>query len=256
MQEETPKSPKAAAPKPRPQPVSLDLAPPDRFISFWAKLGEKLVPKLGTLLVLVIAGMVVAMVVWGGMQFAEAKREKATALLSRALRVYGADLLPEKDAPPVDEETPRFKTVKERADAALQALDKLDQEYGSSDAATRGLLLRAGIHYDQGRYEQAAAAYRAFVDKKPPSAALLATAREGLGVSVEAQGKLDEALSIYKEATVDFYKDRMAWNQARVYTKKGDKKKAAEIYKEILSKSPQTPLKDDINNRLASLENS
>jgi tetratricopeptide (TPR) repeat protein len=88
---------------------------------------------------------------------------------------------------------------------------------------------------------------------------LAALAKEGVGLSLEAQGKLDEALTAYTQlepSSGDFYKDRAMYAQARIYQKKGDKEKAKSIYQQILTKQPQTLLKDEIQTRLASLEGS
>lgn len=243
--------------RPRPTPVTPGLAPPDRFISFWSRVGDMILPLLTRLLGLAFVLLIIGAVVWGVSEINSSRHEKATALLSSALRIYQAELLTGDKTPGDSDETPRFKTAKERADATLAALDKLDQEYKSSSAAQRGVLLRAGVHYDQGRFDQAAQAYRQYLDQKPESPDQIAAAREGLGLAVEAQNKLDEALAIFKDQSGlpgDYYKDRLQWAQARVLAKKGDKKAAMDIYKD-LSQKAQPPLKDDAQNRLAALEN-
>lgn len=226
-------------------------------MEFWQRLIANLAPMLGSLLALAIAGLVIAVGVWGVAQYMEGRREKATDVLSQALRVYQADLLGDKETAAATDDTPRFKTAKERADATLKTLDELNREWGGSDAAVRGLLLRASVLYDQERYDEAAAAYHQFIDKGPPKShdsALLVEAREGLGLCAEAQNKLDEALKYYGEPPPgDFYRDRLLLDQARVYLKKNDKKKATELYKEILEKFPNSPIHDDVNNRLMAL---
>lgn len=230
-------------------------APPaqDRFIEFWQRVYGNLAPMLGSLLVLAVGALIISGGVWGVMQIMEGRREKATDMLSQSLRIYGAELLGDKDTAPTGDEVPRFKTAKERADATLKALDDLNREWSSSEAAQRGLLVRASVLYDQERYDDAAAAYRQFLDKGPKSNALIAQAREGLGLCAEAQNKLDEALKLYSETQGDFYRDRLLLDQARIYLKKNDKKKAIEIYKEIVAKFPTSPIHDDVNNRLMAL---
>ena len=57
------------------------------------------------------------------------------------------------------------------------------------------------------------------------------------------------------QAACDLFKERSQWNQARVYAKQGNKQKAVEMYKELLAKGdPKSSLRDDIQNRLAQLE--
>ncbi|MGZ3408362.1 MAG: tetratricopeptide repeat protein, partial [Polyangia bacterium] len=111
-------------------------------------------------------------------------------------------------------------------------------------------------YYDMGRIDDAAAAYEKFIKSAHPSPLLLA-AKEGLGLCKEQQGKLDEALTAYQglePKTGDFYRDRALWDEARVWQKKGDKKKAAEKLKELVAKVPASPLKDEAQTQIAQLE--
>ena len=85
---------------------------------------------------------------------------------------------------------------------------------------------------------------------------LIALAQEGVGLCAEARNDLAAALASYQaQQAIGFYKDRAAMNLARVYAKQGDKKKAVDTYKDLLSKlPPQGALRDDIQNHLAALE--
>ena len=52
-----------------------------------------------------------------------------------------------------------------------------------------------------------------------------------------------------------FARDRARLHQARVYIKQGNKQKAIDMYKELLAKAgASSPIRDDIQNRLAALE--
>lgn len=236
-------------------------AAPDQFIGFWQRLYEGLIPYFSRALVLLIFGIVVAGVSWGVSQWLEGRRERATEALGRAVRINEAELLSDKDKDKdkdldLESEIPRFKTANERAEATLKALDELDKSYGSSAAAQRGVLVRAGVQYDLGRYADAEASYRRFLNDKPRADSLVALAQEGMGLCAQARGDLPMALSVFENlASIPFYRSRALWNQAHIYTRQGNKKKAIEIYKELLSKAtPQDPMRDDIQNRLAALE--
>ena len=100
------------------------------------------------------------------------------------------------------------------------------------------------------------ALYRQFLASKPSEQALVALAQEDIGLCAEARGELDAALVAFQAQQIgSFYRERSLWNQARIYAKKNDKKKAIEIYKDLLSKAaPQSALRDDVANRLAALE--
>jgi predicted negative regulator of RcsB-dependent stress response len=241
----------------------LPTAPPDQFVGFWQRMYEWIAPFVTGGLLVLIGVVVLIVAAWGGSVWLEGRKERATEQLGRSIRIAEAELLPavdkdkDKDADSeIDSEIPRFKTAKERDDAVLQSVTELDKTYGSTPAALRASLLRAGVLYDQAKYGEAEAAYRKFLDSKPSEPALVALAHEGVGLCAEARGELDAALTAFQAQQVGtFYRERSQWNQARIYAKKKDKKKATEIYKDLLSKAaPQSALRDDVQNRLAALE--
>jgi tetratricopeptide (TPR) repeat protein len=225
-------------------------------MALWQKIADKIVAYFSRALLLAAGAVLVFIAAWGVGQWMEARREKATELLGHALRIADAELLRDNETADTDSDVPRFKTAKERTAAELKALDELDHDYGSSEAARRGSLLRAGLLYDEGRYADAEALYKSFLANKPAETSLLAVAYEGLGLCAEARSDFGGALSAYeKQADESFTHERGLLNQARVYAKQGNKQKAIEIYKDLLNKAgPQSPLRDDMQNRLASLE--
>jgi tetratricopeptide (TPR) repeat protein len=233
-------------------------APQDEFVGFWDKLFKKAEPYARAIGITVLTAGVLIVVVWGAMSWMERKSQSATEAFGRAVRIYEAELVTSDEAPKSDEENPvpHFKTDKERAEATLKELDDFDKKYGHSSTADEAMLFRGGVYYDMGRIDEAAVAYEKFIKGAHPSPLLLA-AKEGLGLCKEQQGKLDEALTQYQglePKTGDFYRDRALWDQARVLTKKGDKKKAAERLKELVAKMPSSPLKDEAQTQIAQLE--
>lgn len=230
----------------------------DKFLTFWQKILDWLIarsPMIGLLILVVVVALTAA---WGVKSMLASRKEKAAEQLSKAVKIAQAELLRDTESSSPDNELPRFKTEKERAEAAIKALDKLRADHGGSEAADHAALVRASILMQQGKYDEARAAYEEFLKKPVQNEALYGAAREALGLCAEAQGKIDEALKIWQEAAASpnagFYKDRFLFAQARLLVQKGEKKKAAELYKDILAKSPQSTLKDEINNRLLALE--
>ncbi|HEY2743509.1 MAG TPA: tetratricopeptide repeat protein [Polyangia bacterium] len=234
--------------------------PQDEFVGFWEKFFKRIEPYARAIGIMTVTAGVLIAVVWGAMTFLERKSQAATEAFGHAVHVYEAELQTGDEAQKTDEENavPRFKTEKERADATLKELDEFDKKYGRSSTADEATLFRAGVYYDLARWDDAAAAYDKFIKHAHPSPLLLA-AKEGLGLTREQQGKLDDALAMYQELepkTGDFYRDRALWDEARVLGKKGDKKKAAEKLKELVAKVPSSPLKDDAQTQIAQLEGS
>lgn len=250
-----PTTPKTSPTKSKRDVPQTDVS--DKFLTFWQKILDWLIarsPMLGLLILVMVVALTAA---WGVKSMLASRKEKAAEQLSKALKISQAELLRETESSSPDDELPRFKTEKERADAALKALEKLRADHGGSEAAERAALVRGSILMQQGKYDEARAAYEDFLKKPVQNEALAGAAREALGLCAEAQGKIDEALKIFQEGAASgpaFYKDRFLFAQARLLLQKGEKKKAADLYKDILTKSPQSPLKDEINNRLLALE--
>lgn len=239
----------------RKKPLTED----DEFVEFWTRLGIKLKPYATAIGIALGTALVIVFVVWGIAAHREKKREEAGEMFGRAVRIYDADLITDTNPEKSDEldPIPRFKTEKERVAATLAQLDALDKKFGGSSVADQSLMFRAGILFDEGKYEDAAREYARYLKDAPHDAAVTAVAREGAGLCDEARGKLDDALKNYQELepkTGDFYRDRALYDQARIYAKKGDKKKAGALYREILEKVPTTALKDEVQSHLADLE--
>jgi tetratricopeptide (TPR) repeat protein len=240
----------------------------DQFVGFWQKFFEKVAPYARAIGITLATTLAIVLVVWAVSSWRESRAESAAESFGRAIKIYDADLV--TDANPAeksDEENPvpRFKTEKERADATLAALDDLDKKWGSTDVAKNAALFRAGVYYDQGRYDDAARYYKDAATRAGDDPSMRALAREGQGLCDEARNRLDEALAAYQALepkSGDFFRDRALCDQARIalcdqariYLKKGDKKKAGNLYKEALAKMPQSPLRDEIQNQLAVLE--
>jgi hypothetical protein len=233
----------------------------DEFISFWARFFNAVAPYARAIGITLATAVGIWFAVWGFQGWREGKAEKAAEMFGRAVKIYDSELLGDQPPPKTEEENavPRFKTAKERADAAVAELDKLDKQHGGSAVAKNAVVFRAGVLYDQGKFDEAATLYNQYLASGAKDGTVVTLAREGAALCDEARGKLDDALAKYKAlepkgAKNDFYRDRALFSQARVYVKKGDKKKAAELYKEVLTKVPATPLRDEIQNQLTQIE--
>jgi len=147
-----------------------------------------------------------------------------------------------------------FASVKAKNEAALALVDRIEREYGSTDVAVQARLVKAGLLFDLGRYDEAAALYQKMVEK---GGSLRFLAAEGQGYAYEAKGDLDAALTAFQRLQPDekgFYRDFALFHQARILARKGDKAGALTLYQQILDQWPQSALKTDVTNRIALLE--
>jgi tetratricopeptide (TPR) repeat protein len=245
-----------------------ELQQPDEFVSFWGRAFNVVSAQGRPIAAGLAAGAILIGAAWAYAELSRSKEEKASVGLAHALKLYNAPVLPEgkegkeaKELEPqlkalAEEGLPRFKTEKEKREAALKALDQMLAESGGTKTAREAELARAGVLYDLGRFDEALKAYADFLARTGAEERMRFLAREGRGYAFEAKGELDAALDEYRklEADAPFYKDRASYDQARVLERKGQKAEAEALYKKIIERSPVTPLREEITNRLAELE--
>jgi tetratricopeptide (TPR) repeat protein len=248
-----------------------ELRHPDEFVTFWTRAGEwasrfaseqrRALIAAGTALVTVVVGFIVFSNV------AERRATQATETLVRIEKLAAADLRPDgapatnADGTPVtDDDVPRFKTDKERAEAALKELDTFLAESGNP-LKDEGRLERGPLLLELGRAPEAIDTYQqVLADSLDPRLVFLA--HEGLGYAQEQKGDLDAATATFAKLDDDaaalkgsgFYADRALYHKARIAELRGNADDAKKLYKEVLDKNPTTSLRDDITNRLAVLE--
>jgi hypothetical protein len=243
------------------------LEPSEAALNTWEKAQGSIAPYRNKILAL-LATVIVVLLAVGIYGWWSKQRETAATLgFQRAVetaqaRVTGSDPVPALDLPgtPADETT--FKTSLEKHQATLAALDQLQD--GSSVAKHAGLL-RAGVLYDLGRFDEAAAAYREVAGL---GGALAMIGREGVGLSLEAKALaekdanartagLDAALAEYKQLQPEdkgFYRDMALYHQGRILALKGDKPGAIALFKELTQKFASSPQAREARTRLELLE--
>jgi hypothetical protein len=254
------------------QPAVTAVEPTEAVLDFWGRVAKTLHPHRTKILVLAsfAAVLLIGLSIWSWLD--RRREEGATegfqaAVATEKARLEGAE---QNDFQAMlmgeDPSAPKFKSAEERATAALTSLDKLEKDYGSSDVGKRARLVRAGVLYDLGRYEDAANAYKAATASA--EGPLKFVAREGLALSIEAKALaekdaaartagLDKALAEYKQLQPDaqgYYHDVALYHQARVLALKGDKAAAIALYKQIVEKFPTSSIVGDARERLSLLE--
>ncbi len=246
------------------------VAPAEQFQTLTSRLFTALRPHFGKIAA-VTGGVVLvvgAMSVWSW--YKTRRDARATTAFGKVVDVMRAQVV--KEEPPdykPDPDEPHFKSQEDKTQAALAEMERLDKEYGSSGVAKEATLLKAGLLYDLGRWDDAMAAYKKFLASGPTGEPAY-VAKEGLAYAIEAKGLAladkdpDKAKAIYADALREFerldpdekgpHRDMALYHQARMKALMGDKKGAIETYKLVLSKFPATPVAPEINNRLAILE--
>jgi len=257
------------------KPTSVPEA--DEFISGMDRLSRALKPHALRLVVFfgVVAVIVVSYTTWHWWQ--QRKLTSATELYGRAVALSHVPLAPEaqdeadepkKNAPPPD---PRglpseFATAADRSRAVLGALEELAAEYGGTAVGQQGLLLHGETLYRLGRYDDAIARYREYLEAGGP-AELMLSAREGVAYSLEAkavqqkdakarQAGLEEALKAFQEMQPQGEgprRDEALYHQARIQAELGRKDEARKSLEQILVQHQESSLKRDVEMRLTAL---
>ena len=226
----------------------------DEFVSFWEKAFTAAAPYARAVGVSGAVAVLILAVAWGGVAWSQHRTETSTEALGKALKGYGAEVTTgDVETKPDPNGPPKFKTDKDRLEAALAEAKRVQKDHGGA-IGDEAALIEAAALVDLGKLEEAVALYQKVADRQ--TGALGQLAHEAWGVVLEQQGKLDEALKQYEAAlpkSGDFYRDRALYAQARIYIKKKDKKKAMDLFTEIVQKMPTTSLKDEMQNQVALL---
>lgn len=245
--------------------IKKDLKQPDEFVSFWTKAGagarefyasrQRAVLIGAGALVLVVVGTLIFSAV------AEKRAIRASQALDRVQKIATAELVPEgATSAPASDGVPRFKTEKERLEAALKELDGFLSAQPGNPLREEALLQRGSLLLSLERADEALAVYNQLVDSGKLDNRLRFLAHEGQGYAHERKGDLDRALASFGKLGDDaagmpgFYKDRALYQKARLTELRGNRNDAAKLYQEVLDKNPNTSLRDEITNRLAVLE--
>jgi tetratricopeptide (TPR) repeat protein len=126
--------------------------------------------------------------------------------------------------------------------AAPEAYLKVATEYPDSSAAARAVLLAAGGYFTQARYDQAKAQFERFLREFRGNSAygdLQGEALLGVAASLEADGKLAEATTAYKDLVDHHPGDHVVpqarFALARLYEAQGKLELARDAYQQAAS---------------------
>ena len=135
--------------------------------------------------------------------YAKSQAGDASTLLWEATQTLNAPLGDEED-PLADEESEdaeRYETIGARADAALEKLDALLADYGSTDLAPWAQVLRGRALYQKGEHEAAREAFGRALSEG--GADVRPRALEGIAFTFEAEEAWDEAIARFEELRSD-----------------------------------------------------
>ncbi len=153
---------------------------------------------------------------------------------------------------------PRFKTERERLEAAIKEADSFVARFGRQGLGRKAIFGKASRLLVLGKADESAALYQSLAasETRPD---LRVMEQAGAAAAQEAAGKLDDALRAYSALADEsqhgdsFYLDRALFAKARILERQGKAKDAEQVLREILNKVPKTSLRPQIDDRLAIL---
>ena len=130
------------------------------------------------------------------------------------------------------------------------------EKYGTSPVGDLAVLMRAGIYFDQGKYDKAIGDYQSFLEDCD-QAELRRTATEALAYAYEGLKQWDEALKTFERlADADADEDRQAlvrYHKARLLGKQGKTDDAIKELEEIIKSAKSPALIERAGQQLAAL---
>lgn len=193
--------------------MSSDITDTTWFYEYlaWAETHKKQI--IATVVGVAIVALVISYAVWR-------KGQTAMAANEALLKITTSAIMGEKESTP-------------SAEAYLRVAD----EYPSTLAGGRALLLGAGALYNEGKYAQALEQFRKF-QKEYGHPDLDPIAAFGVASALDAQNKVDEAIQAYQEVIRQYGKESVAAQArlalGRLQESKNQPEQALKLYDELL----------------------
>jgi|SRR5690606_8791691 len=220
------------------------LLEPDSFMvvggeaSSWLMRHERKVIG-GAIALLVIGGIIAVVSLIQGRAETRAARELGVALelLTRPVAGSPEALQTSPDVTP-------FATERARDEAVHEAMGTFREAHPDTRAARLAALAQAQSDFRLGNHAEAQAGFESFLQLTDTDVAMRANAIEGLGYSLEAQGKTDEAISAFEKlsstTTGAFMPGMGDYHKARLLQAKGQQPEALELWRSVTVSHPNT----------------
>jgi TolA-binding protein len=189
---------------------------------------------------LVVAAIAAA--VGGYFWWSKRSADRAGAMLGEATAIVEAPIVPAPTLPGASQQPGTYPTEAARRDAAIQALQRVAAEYGSTDAGLAARFQLGGLFLGAGRAADAETAFRDVADAG--SSLYSPSARMGVAEALAAQSKYEQAIQVLTELSGDrngpLPVDGVLMQLARTCAKAGKTQDARAAYKRIVDEFPES----------------
>ncbi|MFP2927676.1 tetratricopeptide repeat protein [Pyxidicoccus sp. 3LG] len=233
-----------------------ELRAPDTFMKVGAEASDWLAQRQK------LIGIAAGVIIVGGLGVAIANEvskrgeEKASQALGQALAILERPVEGVEPAQPGDTAVP-FKTMQERDQELVKALDQFRQDHGGTRSATTAALTLGKAQFRLGEFGKAQEAFGSFLKDAPQSEPLRAGALEGQGYAFEAEKKYDEAIKAFDQMATagggEFLPGMGAYHKGRMLILQDKKEEAAQVLSKVSTDHPNTAAARMSSERLAVL---
>ncbi len=184
------------------------------------------------------------------------QQDKANQALAAALKVYQAPVTA-TGAKPADPDEPSFPTDAARRARAKQLLDKVHQDYGSTDAGDVAGLYLAQIAADEGKLDEARKLWSDYAGGHKGTM-LGAEAQLNLLALDRKQGKGEDVVkdlrSMLEKGESPLPQDMILHELGSTLEQVHRPQEAIQSYQRILDEFPQSPYRSDAQQRITAID--
>lgn len=180
----------------------------------------------------------------------------ANQALAQAMKVYDAPITA-TGAKPNDPSEPSFATEAARRQRAKQVMEKVRDDYGSTDAADVAGVYIARIAADEGRFDEARALWQDFIADHGDSM-LASEARLNLLDLDRKQGKgeqvVQELRAMLEKGDAPLPQDLILNELGKTLEQLHRPQEAVQSYQRILDEFPQSPYRTEAQQKISALD--
>jgi TolA-binding protein len=196
----------------------------------------------------VIAALVVVAVIAGYTMWRQSRNARANAALAQGLAVFEAPVVPvqapQPGSPLPVQQPGTFQTEQAKYEAALPKLMEAAEAHPNTEAGIAARYYAASALAALGRFAEAEQRFQEVVDKAGSRSIYSRTGRLGLADARAAQGKYDEAITIYRELSTDTNSgmpvDGVLMALGRTYLQAGRTEEAVRAFSRVVDEFPQS----------------
>jgi TolA-binding protein len=214
--------------------------------------------------IVMIGGTVAAVVilVGGFFIYRSWRNDKADTLLASALSVADASVVtpppPAPGSPPPVQPPGTFRTERDRTQAAIPRLQQAADAYPNTDAGITARYRLAGALTEVGRYAEAEQRFSEVVQKTSQKNIYHDTARLGIGEAQLAGGRMDAAMTTFRDLAADTNSklpvDGVLMQLGKAALAAGKRDEATRAFTRVVDEFPQSSYVSDARQKLAEMK--